>query len=66
MGNYPPTASSIEYPNKNILYSLAKDGGENDSLDCKQDIEKLLENTKIWKIIFTQMNLQNDDLKSKF
>jgi len=31
--------------------------GENDSLDYVEDIEKLLENTKISKTIFTQMTL---------
>jgi len=30
---------------------------ENDSLDYAQDIEKLLESTKIYKMIFTQMTL---------
>jgi len=32
----------------------SKDG----SLDYTKDIEKLLKNAKIWKMIFTQMTLQ--------
>jgi hypothetical protein len=30
-------------------FSLAKDGSENSSLDCAQDIEKLLKNIKMYR-----------------